>query len=86
MSKLQTKPWCRRCLLKEGQGEELYRSVMEYVATIPMEEKVSVEEYDRRLGICKACDQLTNGLCALCGCFVEIRAAKINQRGVKKIW
>ena len=86
MPKLQTKPWCRKCLLKEGQGEDLYRSVMEYVESIPLEEKVSEEEYDRRLKICKTCDYLTNGMCALCGCFVEVRAVKISQRCAKDFW
>jgi len=73
-------------LLQEGQGEDLYRSVMEYISAIPLEEKAPKEEYKRRLGMCKVCDYLTNGMCALCGCFVEIRAAKVNQRCAKDFW
>jgi len=82
----QPQLWCRRCLLREGQGEELYRSVMEYVAAISPEERTADEEYNRRLDFCKACDHLTNGMCALCGCFVEVRAAKSNQCCAKGFW
>jgi len=78
---------CRRCLLSESQqGEAFYRSIMEYIDAIPQGDKTPQAEYNRRLEICKACDQLTNGMCALCGCFVEARAAKINQRCVKYDW
>ena len=35
--------------------------------------------YAHRLELCKACGHLVNGMCELCGCFVEVRAAKINQ-------
>ena len=30
--------------------------------------------------LCKACGHLVNGMCELCGCFVEVRASKKNQR------
>ena len=73
-----------RCLLP--QGEELYRSVMEYVDSIPLAERVLDEEYERRLGICKTCRHLSNGMCALCGCFVEVRAAKLNQGCADNLW
>ena len=86
MFKLQPQHRCRRCLLKEGQGDDLYRSVMEYVESIPAEEKASQREYKRRLEVCKTCGHLTNGMCRLCGCFVEVRAAKISQRCAKDFW
>ena len=36
----------------------------------------NLEKYpEGRLNICKECDLLINGMCKLCGCFVEIRAA-----------
>jgi len=76
---------CRKCLLNEG-GDELYKSIMDYINAIPLDEKVSTDEYNRRLGICKTCDQLTNGMCALCGCFVEVRAVKVGQSCVKNYW
>ena len=38
----------------------------------------SEEEYRRRLDCCRRCEQLSQGLCRLCGCFVEARAAGKN--------
>ena len=29
--------------------------------------------------LCRTCDDLHNGTCALCGCYVEARAAKKRQ-------
>jgi len=77
---------CRKCLLEELQGDDLYRSVMEYIASIPLAEKAPEDEYQRRLKFCKACDCLSNGMCSLCGCFVEVRAAKVKQSCVKDLW
>ena len=33
------------------------------------------EEYERRLSICKECEKLLSGMCRMCGCYVEMRAA-----------
>lgn len=35
--------------------------------------------YAARLNICRTCDDLHSGTCALCGCYVEARAAKKRQ-------
>ncbi|MCL2420981.1 MAG: DUF6171 family protein [Defluviitaleaceae bacterium] len=86
MPQPQSQSLCRRCLLKESQGGDLYRSIMEYIDAIPLEEKSCIEAYNQRLEICKICDHLTNGMCALCGCFVEVRAAKSNQRCAGDFW
>lgn len=78
---------CRRCLLKELDGA-YFRSVYEYIESIPEEEKTEPEEYARRLERCRSCDCLQDGMCALCGCFVEVRAAKRRQHCAQsmKIW
>jgi hypothetical protein len=67
---------CRVCLLRDMQDKGLFQTVSDYIATIPEEEKAGAEEYERRLDACRACENLTNAMCALCGCFVEARAAK----------
>ena len=46
---------------------------------LPPQWKADQETYAHRLALCKACGHLVNGMCELCGCFVEVRAAKINQ-------
>ena len=67
---------CRRCLLKE-LGEGYFQNVYEYITSLPDEIKVCGEEYERRLKICRSCENLVNGMCRICGCFVETRAVKI---------
>ncbi len=67
---------CRRCLLSELSDETLYLQVKKAAAVIPEKERCSEEEYQKRLLTCKECDSLLSGTCLLCGCYVEIRAAK----------
>ncbi len=68
--------YCRKCLLKDISKEEYFKNVYEYIKSLDEEIKTPDGEYERRLGICKECDKLINGMCAVCGCFVEVRAAK----------
>lgn len=69
------RPVCRRCLLNELDGE-YFKSIYQYIANLPEEEKAGPQSYRRRLDLCRGCADLQNGLCAQCGCFVEVRAAK----------
>lgn len=66
---------CRRCLLRDMAEEELYLGIREHVARIPPEQKVSEAVLEQRLTICASCDELISGMCRLCGCYVELRAA-----------
>lgn len=61
--------------MDEVLSDEEYIHMKEYISAIDDYIKSSDEEYERRLNICKECDLLINGMCKLCGCFVEIRAA-----------
>ena len=70
---------CRRCLLSEIDRDGAYKTVTEYIASLDESVKCPPDEYADRLNICKACDHLADGMCALCGCFVEVRAVKANQ-------
>lgn len=67
---------CRKCLLKEMGDAEYARTVEEHIASLPGNIKTPEPEYQNRLAVCRECDRLINGMCALCGCFVELRAAK----------
>lgn len=67
--------YCKRCLIRETDQAEYYKNMYEYIRLLPEEDKVLSEEYERRLMICKSCDRLFQGMCRLCGCFVEMRAA-----------
>lgn len=70
---------CRICSLSGLSDEEYYKRVSSYILNIPEELKTPEEIYVRRLEYCKKCQYLMNGLCRLCGCFVEIRAASKNS-------
>ena len=69
---------CKRCLLKDLSKDEYFQTVYEYIESINEEVKTPADEYNRRLALCCSCDNLVNGMCKLCGCFVEVRSIKRN--------
>lgn len=54
---------------------DTFRNMYEYIANLNPEDKVSDLEYEDRLSQCKTCDRLFSGMCRICGCYVEMRAA-----------
>ena len=68
-----------KCLLSELDSEGVYRSVAEYVASLDALVRCDEETYAARLGVCRECGKLNQGMCELCGCYVEARAAKRKQ-------
>lgn len=79
---------CFKCLLKELSEDDYYKNVYEYIASLDESVKTPDEVYEARLAICLSCKHLINGMCGLCGCFVEVRAAKKNNYCAKsrEIW
>ena len=73
------RPPCRRCLLSELDRDGAYRTVVEYINSLDESVKCDRVEYASRLAVCRACEHLSEGLCELCGCFVEVRAVKRGQ-------
>ncbi len=72
---------CRRCLLQEMEDQRpLYQLMRDWLAAIPDGQRAEDDVYAARLAACRACDHLNAGLCALCGCYVELRCAKAAQR------
>lgn len=70
---------CRKCLLKDLNKDEYFKNIYEYISLLDESVKTSEPEYSRRLEICTQCEDLINGMCRVCGCFVEVRAAKIHH-------
>ena len=71
-----SRPFCRRCLLEDMPDQAaMARSVRELIALLPDTLRAPEETRRARLEVCRACDHLTDGMCALCGCYVEIRGA-----------
>lgn len=66
---------CKRCLLREFDNEAYMNNLHEYILHINEEEKTLETDYEERLGKCKECDYLMEGMCRACGCYVELRAA-----------
>lgn len=56
--------------------DEFFNELSQYIKNYPKEKRVSQKVYERRLKICKECDELINGMCRKCGCYVELRALK----------
>lgn len=72
-----SRPFCRRCLLEDMPDRAaLARSVRELIALLPDTLRAPEEIRRARLDVCRGCDHLTDGMCTLCGCYVELRAAK----------
>ncbi|WP_294408710.1 DUF6171 family protein [uncultured Ruminococcus sp.] len=73
------RPICKRCLLSETDLGDTHRKIVEMVEAMPSEKRVGKEEYERRLRKCEECTELGQGMCGLCGCFVQLRAAKKDK-------
>lgn len=67
---------CRKCLPGQGDKEAFYENLSSYIQRMDEELKVSQQTYESRLALCRRCEKLMNGMCRLCGCFVELRAVQ----------
>jgi hypothetical protein len=66
---------CRKCLIRASSKEDFFRQLEAYISGLAEEDRVDQETYERRLSICNSCENLMEGMCRLCGCYVELRAA-----------
>lgn len=67
--------YCRKCLIRDTDQAEYFNNMYDYIRRMPEETKASPQEYERRLAVCRSCSRLQSGMCRICGCFVEMRAA-----------
>lgn len=78
---------CKRCLIREMAGsEEYFQSLREYIENLDIDIKTKKEIYEERLLICKECDLLFQGMCRICGCYVELRAAVAKNSCPNQKW
>ena len=80
--------FCRKCLTREMEQTEYFRTLHEYIAHLDADLKVDDEVYEERLALCKECEKLYQGMCRICGCYVELRAV-MRKNGcplVKPMW
>lgn len=70
---------CRRCLLLQAGDTVNYDLIQEHISRLSPDEKAGDEQYRQRLTMCSSCDELIDGTCLKCGCYVEFRAAFKKQ-------
>lgn len=74
--KTENRRFCRKCLIRDmGDQEEYFRTLRDYIENLDPDLKVPEALYEKRLGVCRECDLLLEGMCRSCGCYVELRAA-----------
>lgn len=80
--------FCRKCLLEDIAEEDFLRNMHQYIDGLDEDIKTEEAQYRQRLLLCRQCSKLMNGLCRVCGCFVEYRAAvkKNHCPGPEKLW
>ena len=66
---------CKKCFLKDFAPEEYLTNMRAYLAGLEDEIRTEEKTYQSRLSQCEKCDKLAEGICRVCGCFVEYRAA-----------
>lgn len=76
---------CKKCLMRE-MAEADIAMIEKYKAAIKTKDRVSEQEYEARLLVCKTCDRLNAGTCAACGCYVELRALSPASSCPHKMW
>lgn len=82
-----TRRWCKKCLIRDMAGaEEYFRSLREYIDNMDMEIKAPPSLYEDRLLVCGECDFLLEGMCRICGCYVELRAVVAKNNCPKEKW
>ncbi|MBQ8798790.1 MAG: hypothetical protein IJZ55_04405 [Lachnospiraceae bacterium] len=71
--------FCRKCFLREmelqGGLKASYQNMLERIEMMDPDLRCTGEVYEARLLQCKKCEYLAEGMCGLCGCFAESRAA-----------
>ncbi len=79
---------CKKCLLEELDKDVYIENLINYIENYPADKKADSKIYEKRLELCKGCDNLSDGMCSLCGCFVQLRAVKKNMYcpNVPKKW
>lgn len=66
---------CKKCLLRGESEADYFKNLEQYIANLNEDDRVDQETYEKRLHICGKCEKQMKGMCQLCGCFVELRAA-----------
>lgn len=78
---------CKKCLIREMAGQEkIYETIKRMIEDLEPEDRAGEELVEKRLVVCKECDQLLEGTCKACGCYVELRTATKTQECPYEKW
>ncbi len=67
---------CRKCLEESADLRALAEHLDRYVDSLPDEIRTDAETYAKRIALCESCPRRVELLCAVCGCYIQARAAK----------
>ena len=70
----QPRRYCRKCGTPQT-GEAFFERLRMIIKNTDEDLKVSEAVYRERLDQCMSCTSLLDGMCRICGCYVELRAA-----------
>ena len=65
---------------------EFFAHLKEHIDNYPALMRASKDVYSDRLEVCKMCDELSDGMCRKCGCYVQLRAVKKKMYCPDKKW
>lgn len=76
---------CKKCMI--GVEAEQYLLLIEKNrAAIPLKNRASDAEFDKRITACEECEKRSGPTCLACGCYVELRALRRDSRCPYKKW
>ena len=79
--------FCRKCLTRDMIDKDKYfETLQELIDSLPDEVRAPSDLYEERLKTCIKCERLADGMCAACGCYVELRTATKTQECPYERW
>ena len=75
---------CKKCLLRDMPEQAFFDNLTRTIERLDEDLKVPGEVYQQRLSTCTSCEELLNGMCRLCGCYVELRAV-MKKNGCPRV-
>ncbi|MBP5281909.1 MAG: hypothetical protein J6Z22_05355 [Lachnospiraceae bacterium] len=84
---MEQKTKCKKCLIRElAEQQDLWKTLQRMIEDLNPEERADEALREERLGICKQCERLMEGMCTACGCYVELRTATRDQECPYERW
>ncbi|MCR5627818.1 MAG: DUF6171 family protein [Lachnospiraceae bacterium] len=77
---------CRQCDILSKLPEDVASYAIKLFELLPMAERAEEELMQKRLSVCKECNRREQSTCLECGCYIEMRAMKKNDKCPKKKW